>query len=128
MLLSAGGDRITDVDSGAIEGIAITATTNGNGTWEYSTNSGSTGQRWAQSPMQVPCSCAAVTCCDSFPTERMPLAAISPSELGSDRRNGGQQGTKVDVSINGGSTAFSSATEVASITVTSGQRRANSCR
>ncbi len=41
IISSAGGDRITDVDSGAVEGIAITATTNGNGAWEYSIDNGS---------------------------------------------------------------------------------------
>ncbi len=30
IIASAGGDRITDVDTGAVEGIAITGTTNGN--------------------------------------------------------------------------------------------------
>jgi len=42
IVLSAGGDRITDVDTSAVEGIAITATTNGTGTWQYSTDGGST--------------------------------------------------------------------------------------
>ncbi|MCA9172775.1 MAG: hypothetical protein KDB23_34180, partial [Planctomycetales bacterium] len=41
IIASAGGDRITDVDSGSLEGMAITATTGGNGSWEYSTNGGS---------------------------------------------------------------------------------------
>ena len=40
IIASAGGDRITEVDSGAVEGIAITALTSGTGTWEYSTNAG----------------------------------------------------------------------------------------
>ena len=40
-IIASAGDRITDPDTSAVEGIAITATTNGNGTWEYSTNSGS---------------------------------------------------------------------------------------
>ena len=40
IISSAGGDRITDVDSGALEGIAITATNDGNGHWEYSIDGG----------------------------------------------------------------------------------------
>ena len=40
IIASAGGDRITDVDSGAVEGIAITTLASGNGTWEYSINGG----------------------------------------------------------------------------------------
>ncbi|MDM4019623.1 hypothetical protein, partial [Roseiconus lacunae] len=42
IIASAGGDRITDVDTGSVEGIAITNQDNGNGTWQYSTNGGST--------------------------------------------------------------------------------------
>ncbi len=42
IIASAGGDRITDADSGAVEGIAITSTTSGNGTWQYSTDNGVT--------------------------------------------------------------------------------------
>ncbi|MEZ6087257.1 MAG: LamG-like jellyroll fold domain-containing protein [Pirellulaceae bacterium] len=41
LLTQMGGNPISDVDSGAVEGIAITATTSGNGTWQYSTNGGS---------------------------------------------------------------------------------------
>jgi hypothetical protein len=40
IIASAGGDRITDVDSGALEGIAVTAMDSGNGAWQYSTNGG----------------------------------------------------------------------------------------
>ena len=42
IIASAGGDPITDVDSGAVEGIAVTSVDNTNGTWQYSTNGGST--------------------------------------------------------------------------------------
>ena len=42
IISSAGGDRITDVDSGALEGIAIYATAdNGLGTWQYWLDGGS---------------------------------------------------------------------------------------
>ena len=40
IIASAGGDRITDVDSGALEGIAVTGLASGNGTWQYSANGG----------------------------------------------------------------------------------------
>ena len=40
LIASAGGDRITDVDAGAVEGIAVTTVDNTNGTWQYSTNGG----------------------------------------------------------------------------------------
>ncbi|MEQ1846266.1 MAG: hypothetical protein ABL983_11930, partial [Nitrospira sp.] len=40
VIASAGGDHITDADSGALEGIAITSLSSGNGTWQYNTGSG----------------------------------------------------------------------------------------
>ncbi|WP_175304539.1 tandem-95 repeat protein [Candidatus Nitrospira nitrificans] len=40
IIASAGGDRITDADAGASEGIAITSLTSGSGTWQYNTGSG----------------------------------------------------------------------------------------
>ena len=40
VIASAGGDRITDTDSGASEGIAITSLSSGSGTWQYNTGSG----------------------------------------------------------------------------------------
>ena len=41
IIASAGGDRITDVDSGSVEGIAVTSVDNSNGAWEYSIDGGS---------------------------------------------------------------------------------------
>ncbi len=40
IIASGGGDRITDVDSGAVEGIAVTGVDDTNGTWQY------LDQRW----------------------------------------------------------------------------------
>jgi hypothetical protein len=40
LIASAGGDRITDIDLGAVEGIAVTAVDDTNGTWQFSTDSG----------------------------------------------------------------------------------------
>src|SRR5262245_63264021 len=40
IVASAGGDRITDVDGGAVEGLAVIAADTANGTWQYSTNGG----------------------------------------------------------------------------------------
>ncbi len=117
IISGAGGDRITDVDSGATEGIAITATTNGNGSWEYSTNGGS---NWS--------AVGSVSDSSALLLRSADLIRFVP-----DGQNGttgditfrawdqtsGSTGTKVDVSVNGGSTAFSTTTEIASITVTS---------
>ena len=44
LMLANAGDPITDVDDGAIEGIAVVAVDNTHGEWQYSTDGGST---WA---------------------------------------------------------------------------------
>ncbi len=116
IISSAGGDRITDVDSGAVEGIAITATTNGNGSWEYSIDNGS---NWL--------SVGSVANNNALLLRSTDLVRFVPN--GQNATSGditfrawdqtsGSAGNKVDVSTNGTTTAFSTATEVASITVT----------
>ncbi len=119
IISSAGGDRITDVDSGAIEGMAITGTTNGNGAWEYSTNGGT---NWS--------AIGTVSNSSALLLRSTDLIRFIPN--GQNATTGditfrawdqsgatlGLQGTKIDTSTNGGTAAFSSATEVASITVT----------
>ncbi len=116
IISSAGGDRITDIDSGAVEGIAITATTNGNGSWEYSIDNGS---NWL--------SVGAVANNSALLLRSIDLVRFVPN--GENATTGditfrawdqtsGSAGNKVDASTNGTTTAFSTATEVASITVT----------
>ena len=41
IIASGGADPVTDVDVGAVEGIAVTGRDNTNGTWQYSTDGGS---------------------------------------------------------------------------------------
>jgi hypothetical protein len=36
IIASAGGNRITDADTGSVEGIAVTGLASSNGTWQYS--------------------------------------------------------------------------------------------
>ncbi len=116
IIASAGGDRITDQDSGALEGIAITATTNGNGWWEYSTDGGSS---WT--------SIGTVTNSSALLLRETDRIRFVPNSISATTGNitfrawdqtSGSFGTKVDTSVNGGTTAFSSSTETASITVT----------
>ena len=116
----AGGDPITDVDAGALEGIAVIAVDNTNGTWQYSTNAGGT---W--SAFGTPTTAAA----------RL-LGADSPNNLirfvPSADYNGsvdpgitfhawdqttGANGATANVTTNGGTTAYSTTTETASIAV-----------
>ncbi|MBD1899508.1 DUF4347 domain-containing protein [Trichocoleus sp. DQ-A3] len=45
----AGGNPITDADAGAVEGIAVIGVDNTNGTWEYSTDGGSSWNKFVVS-------------------------------------------------------------------------------
>ena len=116
IVASAGGDRITDPDAGAVEGMAITALTSGNGTWQYSINGGGS---WSN--------VGAVSGNSALLLRATDLLRFVPDAQNADSANvtfrawdqtSSSAGSKVDVSVNGGTTAFSTATETASITVT----------
>ena len=120
LIASAGGDRITDIDSGALEGIAVTAANTVNGTWEYSINDGGA---WS--------ALGAVSGTNSrllFADTQTRLRFVPGLNFNGsianaitfrawDRTSGANGGT-ADSSTNGGTTAFSTATETASIAVT----------
>jgi Bacterial Ig domain len=117
IIASAGANRITDADSGAVEGFAVTGLTGGNGTWQYSTNGGAS---W--NTVGSVSDTAALLLRD---TDRLRLVpdgqngtAASVTFRAWDQTSGAA-GTKVDASTNGGATAFSSALGSAAITVTS---------
>ena len=114
IIASDGGDRITDVDAGALEGIAITGLTNGNGTWEYNIGSGWNG-------------IGAVSDTSPFLLRATDSVRFVPDGLNSDLgiilfsawdQTSGTAGTIGDRSSTGGSTAFSSQVETAIISVT----------
>ncbi len=115
IIASASGDRITDVDSGAIEGIAITSSTNGNGYWEYSTDNGTT---WSTVGAVSDGSALLLRNTDwlRFVPDGQNATTGDITFRAWDQTSG-TVGTKVDASVHGGTTAFSTATEVASITV-----------
>ena len=118
IVASAGGDRITDGDGGALEGIAATGVDNTNGAWEYSTNSGATWNSFG-----AVSDSSAVLLDDSAKIRFVPNADYSGSAgnitfRAWDQTSGANGQTGVDVATNGGMTAFSSATESASLTVT----------
>ena len=116
IILAAGGDRITDVDLGPIEGMAITATNSGNGTWEYSINAGSS---WTD--MGSISESTALLLRDTdlvrFVPDTENATTANFTFRAWDQING-SFGTKVDVTTNGGVTSYSTATETVSITVT----------
>ena len=116
IIASAGGDRITDVDAGAVEGIAVTGLTSGNGTWQYSIDGGGS---WFDVGAVSDASALLLRATDSL--------RFVPDGLNADTaditfrawdQGSGSAGTKVDASTNGGMTAFSTATETASLVIT----------
>ena len=116
IIASAGGDRITDGDSGAAEGIAITGLTSGSGTWQYSTNGGGS---WNN--VGAVASNSALLLRDTDLVRQVPNGQTGTSASLTFRawdQSSGSAGGKVNTSPSGGSSAFSTATETAAITVT----------
>ncbi len=114
ILASCGGDRITDPDSGAVEGIAVTSLT-GDGTWQYNTGGG-----WTS--MGAVAGNAALLLTDAADVRFVPAASNNNAQIATVTfrawdRSAGAEGTKVDASTNGGTTAFSTAQETAELSV-----------
>ncbi|MBK8278313.1 MAG: DUF4347 domain-containing protein [Nitrospira sp.] len=111
---------ITDVDSGATKGIAITGTNETNGTWYYTTNGGST---WAA--VSAVSNTSALLLADNASTRLYfaPSADYNGTCTGALTlrawdQTSGTAGTKVSTASNGGTTAFSSATDTIDVSVT----------
>lgn len=111
------GTTISDVDIGAQKGIALVATAaGGGGTWQYSTDSGASWQ-----DVGTVSEASALLLWDMDKVRFVPggpdAATASITYRACDKTYD-LQGSKVDVTANGGTTAFSTATDAASITVT----------
>src|SRR6185369_8356565 len=111
--------HMTDVDSGALAGVAVTAVDNTHGTWQYSTDGGTNWSGFG-SPSG---SSARLLAADANTRVRfVPAADFNGTVTGGITFRGWDQtagtvGNTADVTTNGGTTAFSSATASASITV-----------
>ncbi|MBD2515327.1 DUF4347 domain-containing protein [Nostoc sp. FACHB-973] len=112
----AGGNPISDADTGAVEGIAVIAVDNTNGTWQYSTDGGSNWINFAVSQT------SATLLRDTEKIRFVPnagyngMAAITFRAW--DTSDGKASGTShVDPGVGGGTTAYSSATETARISI-----------
>ena len=115
IIASAGGDRITDADIGAVEGVAVTGLT-GDGTWQYNTGGGWTA-------VGSVAGTSALLLSDAASVRFVPTAGNNNAQTATITfrawdQTSGVQGSKVDASTNGGTTAFSTATETASLSVT----------
>ena len=110
------GASISDVDTGALEGIAVTALNSGNGTWQYSIDDGASWANVGDGDRQLRPVAASVDRLRFVP-DALNADSATVTYRAWDQTSG-TQGTKVDTSTNGGTTAFSTATDTASITVT----------
>lgn len=108
---------VTDVDAGALQGIAITAASSAHGVWQYSLDGGGT---W--SGMGSPSNDAALLLPDSAEVQFLPAANFNGQVKlwyrAWDQTAGTAGGTLVDENNIGGSHTMSTATENATLTVT----------
>lgn len=109
------GAAISDVDTGALKGIAMVATADGGGKWQFSTDNGST---WTNVGAVSGSNALLLrsTDCVRFVPDGVDAATASITYRAWDQTSG-YQGNKVDVTTNGGTTAFSVATDTVSIAV-----------
>ena len=112
------GGTITDSDVGAREGIAAFASAPGNGSWAFSLNGGAS---WAIVGTVSSAQALLLRSTDRirFVPDTRNGTTASISYYAWDQSDDGLPGTKVEVAIRGGETAFSTASDTASIIVTS---------
>ncbi|MFT3857962.1 MAG: Ig-like domain-containing protein [Aquabacterium sp.] len=106
----------TDVDSGAVNGVAIYGQSAGNGTWQYSTDGGTSWNSLGSVTGNAALLLGASDRLRFVPDGRNADAA-SLSYYAWDQSTG-TAGSTADVSTRGGTTAFSTAAGTSSITVT----------
>jgi len=117
LIASAGGNRITDQDAGAVEGISIIAANTANGTWQFSTNGGATWQALGS----VSSGSARLLAADArirFVPNLLYSGTITNAlTFRAWDQTSGVNGGLASTAENGGSSAFSAAIETASIRV-----------
>ena len=116
IIQSAGGDRITDFDTGAEEGFAIVGRNFGNGEWEYSTNGGTS---WVTVSSVSETNALLLRDVDRLRFVPNQENASAPwLDIRAWDQTSGTAGGRVDVASNGGTTAFSSDIERVTLSVT----------
>ena len=109
--------QVTDVDTGAATGIAVTAVDNTNGAWQYTTNGGTL---WTAFGSPSATTARLLTSNASTLIRFVPNADWNGTATITYRawdQTSGTAGSTADTSSNGGTTAFSTATASPSITV-----------
>lgn len=111
-----GQNRITDVDKNAVEGMAVIEAGSGNGQWQYSLNAGASWQPFGAVSNTSAVLLNLVARIRFVPNSQFSGTA-SLSFRAWDQTSGENGDTGIDVTLNGGSTAFSSASELVLINV-----------
>jgi autotransporter-associated beta strand protein len=114
------GMTVTDIDPSAVEGIALTGTvsTLGTGTWQYSTDGGTTWSNVGTVSVTQALLLRSVDRVRYVPSsENDGAASITYLAWDQTGSTAGAQGTKVDASSAGGTTPFSLAMDTASVAV-----------
>ena len=112
-------DNVTDVDSGALLGIAVTAADTANGTWCYSTNNGASWNALGA----VASNNARLLAADANtrlyfqPNANYHGTLATAITFRAWDQTSGSNGTLADTTSNGGTTAFSTATDTASLVI-----------
>ena len=112
-------DRITDVDTGALEGIAVIAVDDTNGTWQFSIDNGTNWTAFGSPSNTIARLLASNvnTRVRFLPNANFNGTVNTGLTFRAWDQTSGTNGNTADPSTNGGTTAFSTATETASITV-----------
>ena len=120
-LVSAYTGGITEPDGSATRGIAIVSSNETNGTWYYSTNAGAswTAVGTVSSAQSLLLADNASTRLYFAPNANYNGSSASALTIRAWDQTSGAAGTKVSTATSGGTTAFSSATDVIDVSVTS---------
>lgn len=117
IIQSAGGDRITDADADALEGLAIIGLDDANGTWQFSIDGGTTWQDVGSVSATHALLLRDVDRIRFTPDANYNGSINSALTFRAWDRTNGVAGEFGDTSTNGGESAFSAATETASLTI-----------
>ncbi|VIO74135.1 beta strand repeat-containing protein [Bradyrhizobium ivorense] len=115
-----GLDNVTDADTGAVTGIALVGTDTSHGTWFFSTNNGGT---WTAVGTVSNTSALLLSADANTRLYFQPSPGFAGTDTGAitfrawDQTSGSNGATGVNTSSNGGTTAFSTATDTANITI-----------
>ena len=109
----------TDVDTGALKGMAITGLTSTYGKWQYSTNAGSTWSDIGSVSVTTALILTAQNMVRFVPDGiHGETATITYKAWDQTNATFGLQGTKTDTTTSGGSSAYSTQTDTATVVVT----------